>query len=53
MPISDYFTVFTIDSSTGKFYAKSYMGSSWATTEPRLIGFGDPSHTNVATNVNK
>lgn len=53
MPISDYLTVFTIDSSTGKWYAESIEGRSWTSTEPALIGFGDPSHTNVATNVNK
>lgn len=53
MPISDYLTVFTIDSSTGKFYATSNTGSGWGSTVPALIGFGDPSHTNVATNVNK
>ena len=53
MPASDYLTVFTIDSSTGKLYAESIEGRKWATIEPRLIGFGDPSHTNVATNVNK
>ena len=53
MPISDYLTVFTIDSSTGKWSAKSNTGSGWSSTEPELIGFGDPSHTNVATNVNK
>ena len=53
MPISDYLTVFTIDSSTGKWHAKSNTGSGWSGTESALIGFGDPSHTNVATNVNK
>lgn len=53
MRISDYLTVFTIDSSTGKFYAKSNTGSGWSSTVPALIGFGDPSHTNVAENVNK
>ena len=53
MPISDYLTVFTIDSSTGKWRAESIEGRSWTSTEPALIGFGDPSHTNVATNVNK
>ena len=53
MPISDYLTVFTIDSSTGEWHAKSNTGSRWTSIEPRLIGFGDPSHTNVATNVNK
>ena len=53
MPISDYLTVFTIDSSTGKWYAESIEGRGWASTDPALIGFSDPSHTNVATNVNK
>ena len=53
MPISDYLTVFTIDSSTGKWRAESNTGSAWTSTEPALIGFSDPSHTNVATNVNK
>ena len=53
MPISDYLTVFTIDRSTGKFYAKSNTGDGWSSTVYQLIGFGDPSHTNVATNVNK
>ena len=53
MPISDYLTVFTIDSSTGKWRAESIEGRSWASTDPALIGFSDPSHTNVATNVNK
>lgn len=53
MPISDYLTVFTIDSSTGKWSAESIEGRSWRSTDPALIGFGDPSHTNVATNVNK
>ncbi|MDD7279258.1 MAG: hypothetical protein PUH30_06990 [Oscillospiraceae bacterium] len=51
MPISDYLTVFTIDRSTGKFYAKSNTGDGWSSTVYQLIGFGDPSHTNVAENV--
>ena len=53
MPISDYLTVFTIDSSTGKWRAESIEGRSWASTDPALIGFSDPSHTNIATNANK
>ena len=53
MPISDYLTVFTIDSSTGEWYVESHRGSAWGSIEPGLIGFNDPSHTNVATNVNK
>ena len=53
MPISDYLTVFTIDSSTGKFYIDSNMTHGWSGTDPALIGFSDPSHTNIATNVNK
>ena len=53
MPISDYLTVFTIDRSTGEWYAESIEGHKWTSTAPALIGFGDPSHTNVATNVNK
>lgn len=53
MPISDYLTVFTIDSSTGEWYVESNRGSAWGSIEPGLIGFSDPSHTNVATNVNK
>lgn len=51
MPTSAYLIEFTIDSSTGKFNAKSNTGSGWSGTFGLLIGFGDPSHTNVAENV--
>lgn len=50
MPTSAYLIKFTIDSSTGKFNAKSNTGSSWSSAFGLLVGFGDPSHTNVATN---
>ena len=53
MPCSDYLVLLEIDRSTGAFKAKSNTGSGWAYTWGLLKGFGDPSHTNVATNVNK
>lgn len=53
MPCSDYLVLLEIDRSTGAFKAKSNTGSGWAYTWPLLKGFGDPSHTNVAKNVNK
>ena len=53
MPCSDYLVLLEIDRSTGAFKAESNTGSGWAFTWPLLKGFGDPSHTNVAKNVNK
>lgn len=53
MSCSDYLVLFEIDKSTGTFTAKSNRGTGWKFTLPLLIGFGDPSHTNVAKNVNK
>ena len=53
MPCSDHLVLLEIDRSTGAFKAKSNTGSGWGYTWPLLRGFGDPSHTNVATNVNK
>lgn len=53
MPCSDHLVLLEIDRSTGAYNAESNTGSSWSFTWPLLRGFGDPSHTNVATNVNK
>ena len=53
MPCSDYLVLLEIDRSTGAFKAESNTGAGWAYTWPLLKGFGDPSHTNVAKNVNK
>lgn len=53
MSCSDYLVLLEIDRSTGAYKATSNTGSSWGFTLPLLIGFGDPSHTNVAKNVNK
>lgn len=53
MPCSDHLVLLEIDRSTGAFKAESNTGSGWGFTFPLLIGFGDPSHTNVAKNANK
>ena len=53
MPCSDYLVLLEIDRSTGDYKAKSNTGGGGGCTLPLLIGFGDPSHTNVAKNVNK
>lgn len=53
MPWSDHLVLLEIDRSTGAYKAKSNTGSGWGYTYPMLKGFGDPSHTNVAKNVNK
>lgn len=53
MPWSDYLVLLEIDRSTGAFKAESNTGGGWGYTFPMLKGFGDPSHTNVAKNVNK
>ena len=53
MPCSDYLVLLEIDRSTGAFKAESNTGTGWAYTWPLLKGFGDPSHTNIAKNVNK
>lgn len=50
MPTSDYLIKFTIDRNTGKFTAESNRGAGWAYQYGLLIGYGDPSHTNIATN---
>lgn len=53
MSCSNYLVLLEIDRSTGAFKAKSNTGTGWSFTWGLLIGFGDPSHTNVAKNVNK
>lgn len=50
MPTSDYLIELTIDRNTGKYTAKSNTGSRWKFQYNLLIGYGDPSHTNIATN---
>ena len=53
MPWSDYLVLLEIDRSTGTYKAESNTGAGWGFTLGLLKGFGDPSHTNVAKNVNK
>lgn len=50
MSASDYLIELTIDRNTGEYTATSNTGSKWKYQYNLLIGYGDPSHTNVATN---